>query len=72
MPWSLVAVFSGVMFSITGKLHDREIALAYLGYAVLPFLLTFIFGYYQNKLGRVLDRIVARHNALVSQHDREV
>ena len=36
----MVAMFAGVMFWFTGKPHDGQIALTYLGYASVPFALT--------------------------------
>jgi len=48
----MVAVFAGVMYWITGIAHDGRIALAYLGYAAVPFVLTFIFGYYLSKFSQ--------------------
>jgi hypothetical protein len=51
----MVAIVSGVMCGITGKLHDGRIALTYLGYAVVPFVFTFIAGYYRSKATRVLN-----------------
>ena len=48
----MVALFAVAMFGITGKSHDGQIALTYLGYAALPFALTFVAGYYRSKLRR--------------------
>ena len=48
----MVALFAGLMFGVTGKSHDGQIALAYLGYAALPFALTFVAGYYRSKFRR--------------------
>ncbi len=48
----MVAVFAAVMFGITGKPHDGQIALTYLGYAAVPFTLTFVAGYYRSKFRR--------------------
>jgi hypothetical protein len=47
----MVALFAVVMFGITGKPHDGQIALTYLGYASIPFALTFVAGYYRSKFG---------------------
>jgi hypothetical protein len=49
----MVALFAVVMFGITGKPHDSQIALTYLGYAAIPFALTFVAGYYQSKSRRM-------------------
>ena len=48
----MVALFAVVMFGITGKAHDGQIALTYLGYAAAPFALTFVAGYYLSKFRR--------------------
>ena len=48
----MVAVFAGVMYWITGTPHDGQLALIYLGYASVPFALTFIIGYYRSKFGQ--------------------
>ena len=48
----MVALFAVVMFGLTGKPHDGQIALTYLGYAVVPFALTFVAGYYRSKFRR--------------------
>lgn len=48
----MVALFAVVMFGITGKPHDGQIALTYLGYAAVPFALTFVAGYYRSKSRR--------------------
>ena len=48
----MVALFAVVMFGLTGKPHDGQIALTYLGYAALPFALTFVAGYYRSKFRR--------------------
>lgn len=50
----IAALFAVVMFGITGKPHDGQIALTYLGYAAIPFVLTFVAGYYQSKFRRRL------------------
>lgn len=48
----MVALFAAVMFGITGKPHDGQIALTYLGYAAIPFALIFVAGYYRSKFRR--------------------
>ena len=61
----IVAIFAGAMYAITGRPHDGQIALAYLGYAAIPFVLTFIVGYYRSKLHQAaISR--ARRNTLAS------
>jgi hypothetical protein len=55
----MVALFSGVMFWITGKAHDGQIALTYLIYASVPFTLAFLAGYYRSKLHRRSRRLTA-------------
>ena len=55
----IVAMFAGVMFWITGKVHDGRIALAYLAYAAVPFALCFLAGYYRSKLSRKSRRVRA-------------
>ena len=48
----MVALFAVVMFGIAGKAHDGQIALTYLGYAAVPFALTFVAGYYRGRFRR--------------------
>ncbi len=55
----MVAMFAGAMFWFTGKAHDGQIALTYLAYAAVPFVLTFVIGYYRSKLGRRSQRLIA-------------
>lgn len=55
----MVAMFAGVMFWITGKPHDGQIALTYLGYSSVPFTLTFIAGYYRSQLHGRSRRLTA-------------
>jgi hypothetical protein len=62
----MVAMFAGVMYGITGTFHDGQIALTYLGYAAIPFVLTLIVGYYRSKRGRVTNQLTARRNTLAS------
>ena len=45
-----VSVFGGVMYAFTGSHHAAVIALAYLGYAAIPFVLSFVFHVYRIKL----------------------
>ena len=45
----MVSAFDGVMYLITGKAHDAHIALAYLGYATLPFVVSFVLHVYRGK-----------------------
>jgi uncharacterized membrane protein YphA (DoxX/SURF4 family) len=61
-----VAIIAGLMYGITGKSHDGEIAPTYLGYAALPFVLTFIAGHYQTKIGRSRSPIATRRNTQLS------
>ena len=55
----MVALFAGLMFGITGKAHDGQIALMYLAYATGLFVLTFVAGYYQSKFGHRPRRLAA-------------
>lgn len=55
----MVALFAGLLFEITGKAHDGQIALTYLGYAVVPFDLTFVAGDHRSKFGHRSQRLVA-------------
>ena len=55
----MVALFAGAMFWIGGKAHDGEIALAYLAYAAVPFLITFVVGYYRSKIVSESQRIAS-------------
>ena len=52
----MVAVFAGVMYWITGTPHDGHIALVYLAYAAMPFVLTFVIGYYRSKFGQTWQK----------------
>ena len=45
----MVAVFAGVMYGITGVRHDAELAILYLVYASVPFMMTFVVSYYWSK-----------------------
>ncbi len=45
----MVAVFAGVMYGITGVRHDAELAIVYLVYASVPFMMTFVVSYYWSK-----------------------
>ena len=45
----LVSAFAGVMYLITGKAHDAHIAVVYLGYAAVPFVVSFVFHVYRGK-----------------------
>ena len=55
----MVAAFAGMMYCFTGKPHDGQIALGYLGYAAVPFVLAFVFHYYRGKLGEGRPRQTA-------------
>jgi hypothetical protein len=46
----MVAAFAGVMYAITGKPHDATLGLVYLGYATVPFVVTFVLAYYRSKI----------------------
>ena len=61
----MVAAFAGMMYCFTGKPHDGQLALGYLGYAAVPFVLAFVFHYYRGKFseGR-------QHRAAVRRIDR--
>lgn len=48
----MVAMFAGAMFWFTGKAQDGQIALTYLVYAAVPFVLIFAIGYYRSKLSQ--------------------
>ena len=48
----MVAMFAGAMFWFTGKAQDWQIALTYLVYAAVPFVLIFAIGYYRSKLSQ--------------------
>lgn len=45
----VVSAFGGVMYLVTGKAHDAHIALVYLGYAVVPFVASFVFHVYRGR-----------------------
>jgi hypothetical protein len=45
----MVSAFGGLMYVITGKAHDRNVALVYLGYAAVPFVASFVFHVYRGK-----------------------
>jgi len=46
----MIAAFAGVMYAFTGSHHAAVIALGYLGYAAVPFVVTFVLAYYHGKL----------------------
>lgn len=46
----MVSVFGAVMYVFTGSHHAGVIALAYLGYSAVPFVLAFVFHVYRIKL----------------------
>jgi hypothetical protein len=62
----MVSGFAGVMYWVTGKPHDGQIALTYFGYAAIPFVLTFMAGFYRRKVGRPSNRTVARRKTLAA------
>jgi len=45
----MVSAFGGVMYLVTGRAHDAHIAMAYLGYAAVPFVASFVFHVYRGK-----------------------
>jgi hypothetical protein len=45
----MVAAFAGVMYGITGVPHDAELAVVYLVYAAVPFVVTVVVSYYWAK-----------------------
>ena len=45
----MVSAFGGVMWLCTGKAHAAQIALGYLGYAAVPFVISFVFHVYLQK-----------------------
>ncbi len=47
---SMVSIFSAVMYGFTGSHHAGILALTYLGYAAVPFVLAFVFHVYRLKL----------------------
>jgi hypothetical protein len=46
----MVSVFGAVMYAVTGSHHAGVIALVYLGYAAVPFVLAFVVHVYRLKL----------------------
>lgn len=52
----MVSGFAGVMYLITGRTHDARIGLVYLGYAAVPFTITFVFHVYRGKWCAGLQR----------------
>jgi hypothetical protein len=46
----LVSAFAATMYAITGKHHDLTLALGYLCYAAVPFVIIFALTYYQGKI----------------------
>jgi hypothetical protein len=62
----IVAVFVGVMYGITGVRHDAELAIVYLVYASVPFMMTFVVSYYWTKFseGRQLRQVPRRTGRL--------
>jgi hypothetical protein len=45
----MVAIFAGVMYWVTGAPHDAQLAVVYLVYAAVPFVASFVLGFYWNK-----------------------
>ncbi len=45
----MVSAFGGLMYVFTQDQHARLIALAYLGYAAVPFLVAFVLRHYLDK-----------------------
>jgi hypothetical protein len=45
----MVAVFAGVMYWITGVTHDAQLAVVYLVYAAVPFVVIVVVSYYWSK-----------------------
>ncbi len=41
----------------TDKSQDGQIGLTYFGYAIVPFVLTFVVGYYRSKFSRQSQRL---------------
>jgi hypothetical protein len=62
----MVAMFAGAMFWFTGKAHDGQIALTYLVYSSVPFILTFIAGYYRSKFGHRSRNLIKGHSLAIS------
>jgi hypothetical protein len=52
----MVSVFGAAMWCFTGSHHAAVIALAYLGYAAIPFVLAFVFHVYRLKLMHPLPK----------------
>ena len=46
----MVSAFSTVMYAFTGSHHAGVLALTYLGYAAVPFVMAFVFHVYRLKL----------------------
>jgi hypothetical protein len=46
----MVSAFSAVMYGFTGSHHAGILALTYLGYAAIPFVLTVVFHLYRIRL----------------------
>lgn len=57
----MIAAFAGVMYAFTGSHHAAVIALGYLGYAAVPFVVTFVLAYYHGKLGDARQQRQALH-----------
>jgi hypothetical protein len=45
----MVAVFAGVMYWVTGTPHDAQLAVVYLLYVAVPFVVSFVLSYYWTK-----------------------
>jgi hypothetical protein len=48
----MVAVFAGVMYGITGAPHDAQLAVVYLVYAAVPFVVIVVVSYYWTKFAQ--------------------
>jgi hypothetical protein len=48
----VVSLFAAMMYAVTGKHHDLVLALGYLCYAAVPFVVIFAVTYYQGKIDK--------------------
>lgn len=70
----MVAAFAGVMYGITGVPHDAQLAVVYLVYAAMPFVVIVVVSYYWSKFreGRLQPRALQTVRGLRLARDVDV
>lgn len=70
----MVAAFAGVMYGITGVPHDAQLAVVYLVYSAVPFVVIVVVSYYWSKFreGRRQRRALPNISGLRLARDVDV